>query len=111
MVRNNHCELDKCTLASQIKKTLDQSLSKKNINSGFKVTKIQPLNPKAMDEKIRPSETHITNATNIFEEYNDGLDGLANEQEEPKENGATTQLLNLAAIIQNVGIKNHDEHE
>lgn len=40
MVRNNHCELDKCTLASWIKKILDQSLSKKNINSGFKVTKI-----------------------------------------------------------------------
>jgi hypothetical protein len=63
-----------------------------------------------MDEKTRPSEVHITNATNIFEEYNDDFDGLANEQEEPKEDEATTQLLNLTTIIQNVRIENHDEH-
>jgi hypothetical protein len=62
-----------------------------------------------MNEKTRPSKLHIKNATNIFEEYND--DGLTNQQEEPKEDGATTQLLNLVAIIQNVGIENHDEHE
>jgi hypothetical protein len=64
-----------------------------------------------MDEKTRPFEVHIINATNIFEEYNYDFDGLVNEQEEPKEDEATTQLLNLATIIQNVGIENHDEHE
>jgi hypothetical protein len=63
-----------------------------------------------MDEKTRPSKVHIINATNIFEEYNDDFDGLVNEQEELKEDGTTTQLLNLIAIIQNVGIENHDEH-
>jgi hypothetical protein len=65
-----------------------------------------------MDENTRPSEVYIINATNIFDEYNYDLDGLANEQEEPKKDGATTQFLNITTtIIQNVGIENHDEHE
>jgi hypothetical protein len=38
MVRNNHLELDKVTLASWVDKTHNQSLSKQNILSGFKVT-------------------------------------------------------------------------
>jgi hypothetical protein len=36
VVKNNHCEPEKCTLASWVDKSLDQSLSKKNIKSGFK---------------------------------------------------------------------------
>jgi hypothetical protein len=38
MVKNNHCEPDKCTLVSWVDKSLDQSLSKKYIRSGFKGT-------------------------------------------------------------------------
>ncbi len=38
MVRNNHLELDKVTLASWVNKTLNQSLSKQNILSGFRAT-------------------------------------------------------------------------
>jgi len=40
MVKNIHCESNKCTLASWVDKILDQSLSKKYINSGFKDTRI-----------------------------------------------------------------------
>ncbi len=47
MVKNNHCEPNKCTLTSQVDKSLDESLTKKNIKSGFKVRGIWPLNPKA----------------------------------------------------------------
>jgi hypothetical protein len=35
MVRNNHLELDKVTPTSWVDKTLNQSLSKQNIISGF----------------------------------------------------------------------------
>jgi hypothetical protein len=60
MVENNHCELNKCTFARlEVYKALDQSLSKKNIKSGFKAIGIQPLNPKAMDEKTKPSEVYM----------------------------------------------------
>jgi hypothetical protein len=38
MVRNNHLELDKVTPTSWVDKTLNQSLSKQNILSGFKAT-------------------------------------------------------------------------
>jgi len=41
MVKNNDCELDKCTLTNWVDKNLDQSLSKKYIKSGFKVIRIQ----------------------------------------------------------------------
>jgi len=37
MVKNNHYELNKCTLASWVDKSLDQSLSKKNIKGGLKL--------------------------------------------------------------------------
>ncbi len=43
---------------------LKQSLTKKNIKSRFKTTSVWPINPKAMDNKTRPSEVH-TIATNI----------------------------------------------
>jgi hypothetical protein len=36
VVKNNHYEPDKCTLASWVDKSLDQSLSKKIIRNRFK---------------------------------------------------------------------------
>jgi hypothetical protein len=60
MVKNNHLKQDKVTLASWVDKTLDQSLSKKNILNAFKAIGVWPLNPKAMDDKTRPSSLYIT---------------------------------------------------
>ncbi len=39
-------------------KALDQAFSRKNIISGFKNTGIWLLNPKAMDERTRPSSLY-----------------------------------------------------
>ncbi len=55
MNKNNHYDLNKCTLESWIDKNLDQS--PKNIKSGFKVTWIWPLDPKAMDHKTMPFQS------------------------------------------------------
>jgi hypothetical protein len=81
MVKNNHCELDKCTLVSWVDKSFDQSLSKKNIKSGCKVIGIWPLNLKVMDHKTKPFEIYITTPTNISNENNDGFDDTTNGQE------------------------------
>jgi hypothetical protein len=40
MVRNNHLDINKVTPASWIDKTLNQSLSKQNILSGFRATRV-----------------------------------------------------------------------
>jgi hypothetical protein len=63
----------------------------------------------AMDGKTKPSEIYTMDAINISNENIDDFGGLTSEQEEPKEDGVTTQLLNKTTIIQEVGIKNHDE--
>ncbi len=65
MVKNIHCESNKCTLVSWVDKILDQSLSKKNINSGFKDTRIWPLNLKAMDHKTKPFKVYTSTPTDI----------------------------------------------
>jgi hypothetical protein len=81
MVKNNHCEPDKCTLSSWVDKSLDQSLTKKNIKSGFKVIRIWPLNPKGMDHKIKPSDVYTITLANILNENNEGSNDTTNEQE------------------------------
>jgi hypothetical protein len=52
-----YCELEKCTLTRWVDKDLEQTLTKKNIKSGFKATRTWPLNPKAMDDKTRAIDT------------------------------------------------------
>jgi len=56
MVNNNYKELDKITFANKVDKALNATLSKRNIKNGFKVTRIWPLNPKAMDGKTKLNE-------------------------------------------------------
>ncbi len=53
-------ELDKIILVGWVDHAIDQSFTKKNIKAGFKATCIWPFNPKAMDNKIRPSKFYIT---------------------------------------------------
>jgi hypothetical protein len=48
MVRNNHYEPNKNILVNWVNKVLD-TFDQKNIKNGFKVIRIWPLNPKAMD--------------------------------------------------------------
>jgi hypothetical protein len=59
MIKNNHCKLEKCTLARWVDKALEHALIKKNINSGFKAAKICPYNPKEMDDKTKPIDVYI----------------------------------------------------
>jgi hypothetical protein len=51
MVVNGYQEPDKITFAGWVDKTIDQSLTKNNIRSRFKVISISPLNLRVMDER------------------------------------------------------------
>jgi hypothetical protein len=90
MVKNIHCESNKCTLVSWVDKILDQSLSKKNIKSGFRDTRIWPLNLKAMDHKTRPFKVYTSTPTNISNKDNEGFDDITNGQEKWGQGGAIT---------------------
>ncbi len=90
MVKNNHFKPKKCTLASWADKSLDQSLSQKNIKSGFRVIGIQPLNPKVMDHKTNPYELYIATPTNISYENNDDFNDIINKH---LNNGEKMELL------------------
>ncbi len=77
MIRNNHLELDKVTLASWVDKTLNQSLSKQNILNGFRATWVWPLNPKAMDDKTNPNSMYTTRDDN--KHTNENIQNLNDE--------------------------------
>ncbi len=79
MVRNNHYKLSKHALASWVDKALDQTLSKKNTMSRFKVIGIWPFNAKAMDHKIRPCDVYIIEPIDIVNENNDAFYGIVYE--------------------------------
>lgn len=58
MVVSRYQELDKVTFAGWVDKIINQSLTKDNIRSWFRVTNIQPLNLREMDERTQPSTTY-----------------------------------------------------
>ncbi len=68
MSKNNYKELDKIMLDGWVNKALDQGLSKQNIKFGFKVTRIWPINLRAMVDKILPSEIYTTSNNNLEDE-------------------------------------------
>ncbi len=71
MSKRNHMELDKITLDRWVDQALKQSFIKQNIKSRFKITCIWPLNPRAMDNKIKPSKVYTTtNVSNVGNEEN-----------------------------------------
>ncbi len=55
MVRRNYIEPNKITLVGWVNKTLNLALTRQNIMSRFKGTRIWPLHHRAMDSKIGPS--------------------------------------------------------
>jgi hypothetical protein len=63
-----------------VNKAFDQSLTKHNIKFGFRVCKICPLNPKAMEVETNPSNIYTTPTKNHSKEgeedynLNDGVD-------------------------------------
>ncbi len=88
MVKNNHCELEKCTLVRWVDKALEHAPTKNNIKNGFKDKGIWPFNPKVMDDNIKPTGFNISN-DDIIDSDN------AVYEHQWGENGATTQLLNI----------------
>lgn len=85
-------------------KALDQSLSKKNIKIELEGIKIWPLNAKAMDDKIKPSEMYAPTIINILDEDNESFDGKVNDIQWG-ENGATMKLLNIIVPTKDVGLE------
>jgi len=55
MVKRNYTKLNKIALARWEDKKLHLALTRKNIMSRFKGTRIWPLSPKAMDSKTSPN--------------------------------------------------------
>jgi hypothetical protein len=95
MVKNNHCELDKCTLVGWVDKVSEHALTKKNINNKFKITIIWSFIPKTMDDKTKPSVIYTTKPNPNFS--NDDITNFDNVIYENQwgENETTTQLLNI----------------
>jgi hypothetical protein len=59
-----------------------------------------------MDEKTKPSEVYITTIViYILDGDIDHFDGTTNDIEQLGQDGVITQLLNIIAIVENVGIR------
>ncbi len=82
-------------------------MNQANVQQLVGYTRVWPFNPRAMDGKTRPFKVYTLDVTNFLDGDNDDFDGLDNDQKEPKEDGATKQLLNLIAIIKDVRIDYH----
>jgi len=80
MVKTSYMELNKIILVIWVNKAFDPWLTKHNIKFGFRVCKIWPLNPKAIEVKTNPSNIYTTPTKNHSkkgeEDYNlnDGVD-------------------------------------
>jgi hypothetical protein len=80
MSKSNYMELDKLTLGGWVDQTLDKSIMKQNIRFGFKVINIYLLNPKAMDNKIGPSNIYTTIANEHQGEEKDSYEQLEGDE-------------------------------
>ncbi len=63
MANNNYIEPDKITLANWVEKALNQSMTKKNILSRFRLARIWPLNPTIMHGKTNLNGLYIVDNT------------------------------------------------
>ncbi len=64
MAQSKFSELDKIVLVGWVDKASNQSMTKKNIMSRFKVTRIWPFKPKVMDANIGPTNIYIAMNSN-----------------------------------------------
>jgi hypothetical protein len=60
MSKSNHMKPNKITLARWVDQALEQSFTKQNIKFRFRITCIWLLNPKVMDNKIKPLRVYTT---------------------------------------------------
>jgi hypothetical protein len=82
MININYIEPNKIALAGWVKKSIDQSLTKKNVISGFKVGGIWQLILGAMYGKIIPNSLYLIN--NTHREKN--ADSISNKEDEKEDN-------------------------
>jgi len=78
MSKSNYMELDKITLIGWVDQALDKSITEQNIKFGFRVIGIYPLNLRAMDNNIEPSNIYTMVANEHEgeeEESNEQLEG------------------------------------
>ncbi len=75
MVRRNYVEPNKITLVGWVDKALDLTFTRKNIMSGFKGTRIWPLNPNALDSKTSISILYTLHNQNREEKELEQKDG------------------------------------
>ncbi len=59
MVISNYNQPNKATFVGWVDEALNMALSKRHIKNGFQITRIWPLNPKAMDGRTKPNELYI----------------------------------------------------
>ncbi len=111
MVNNNYKELDKITFANKVDKALNATLSKRNIKNGFKVTRIWPLNPKAMDGKTKLNELYIIkdNIITLDEENAKKFDESLNDIQGWGEHGTIAKLINIDIIKESTTIRSYDD--
>jgi hypothetical protein len=85
---------NKITLVGWVNHALKKSLTKQNIKSGFRTIDIWSLNPKAMDNKIRPSKIYIVaNMNNVRNEKNYTTKEEAENNPQWGENFVVTKFL------------------
>jgi hypothetical protein len=82
-----------------VDKTLNQSLTKKNIMLGFKVTGIWPFNPKAMNAKTRSTNITLYSNHEVKGEGHYTLDDKTSPNQEEEQEVITTKLLNMVNIV------------
>ncbi len=96
MVKKNYIEPNKITLAGWIYKALDLRLTRKNIMSGFKGTRIWPLNPKAMDSKTSLHTLYTLQNQATVEKELEQEDG----EQDWIEHTATNELINIGSTTE-----------
>jgi len=64
MARSKFSEHEKIMLVGWVDKALDQSLTKQNIEVGFRGTRIWPFNPNTMENKAQLASIYIVGNSN-----------------------------------------------
>jgi hypothetical protein len=107
MINNNYIEPNKITLGGWVKKSIDQSLTKKNIISGFKVGGIWQLILGAMHEKTIPNSLYLVN--NTHREKN--VESISNKEDEEEDNDIQWKKYVIAKLINIIGTTTILDHK